>query len=458
MPTKRQRPPSFPKDFVWGAAAAAYQVEGAARADGKAPSVWDMLCRKEDAIWGGQSGDVACDHYRRYKQDVALMKRIGLQAYRLSVSWPRVIPQGAGAVNPKGLAFYDRLVDRLLAAGVTPFVTLFHWDYPYALYCRGGWLNPDSPDWFADYAGVVVKKLSDRVRHWMTLNEPVCFIDLGMRVGRHAPGDKLGWAEVLRAAHHALLAHGKAVQAIRARSRSRCRVGFAPVANICVPATDKPADIAAARRAMFGFDRRTLWVHTWWNDPIFFGRYPADGLRVFGKDAPRVATGDMKTIRQPLDFFGVNIYSGQTVRAGRDGKPQTVPLPPGHDLTAFRWPVTPSALYWGPRFLHERYRAPIYITENGMSNTDWIARDGAVHDPQRIDFTARYLRELRRAIADGVDVRGYFHWSIMDNFEWAEGFKERFGLIYVDYPTQRRVLKDSAYWYRQLIAANGANL
>lgn len=472
--------PTFPPDFVWGAAAAAYQVEGAAFEDGKGPSVWDMFTHRPGAVWQGQethwfpggsrpsspegastlpqTGDIACDHYHRYPEDVRLMALIGLRAYRLSISWPRVLPGGIGAVNPAGLDFYDRLVDTLLAAGVQPWVTLFHWDFPYALYCRGGWLNPDSPAWFAEYASLLVRRLGDRVRHWITLNEPQVFVVLGHAEGRHAPGDKLGWPEVLRTAHHALLAHGRAVQAIRAATPASCEIGFSTAARVRYPATGSPADTAAARRATFENPGRDLWSNTWFSDPIFFKQYPADALAQFGGDMPEIGPEDMDLIGQPVDFYGVNIYTGIPVRANATGAAEVVPFPAGHPRTAFHWPVTPEALYWGARFLWDHYKKPIVITENGMSNVDWVSSDGKVHDPQRIDYTGRYLETLRRAIGDGVDARGYFHWSLMDNFEWAEGFKERFGLVYVDYSTQRRILKDSAYWYRDVIATNGANL
>lgn len=449
---------TFPKGFVWGAAAASYQIEGAVNEDGRGQTIWDMMCRKPGAIWGGQSGAIACDHYHRYREDVALMKLLGLQAYRLSIAWSRILPEGTGAVNPKGVAFYDRLVDALMAAKIQPFVTLFHWDMPLALYYRGGWLNRDCIGWFADYARVVVDRLSDRVQHWITLNEPACFVVQGHLDGRHAPGDKLAWAEVLRIGHNALCAHGRAVQAIRAHAKRPPQVGYAPFGSVCMPASSRAADVRVAREEMFAIRTRSVWSHSWWNDPIFFGRYPADGLKFFGDDAPRLEPDDLRDIQQPLDFFGVNIYSGRYVRAGKDGQPEFVPPPPGQAQSALHWPVTPEALYWGPRFLYERYRLPIYITENGFSNCDWVSLDGKVHDPQRMDFTQRYLRELHRAICDGVDVRGYFHWSIMDNFEWAEGYKERFGLVYVDYATQRRIPKDSAYWYRKIIRTNGAAL
>ncbi|MBI5668330.1 MAG: beta-glucosidase [Chloroflexi bacterium] len=449
---------AFPENFVWGAAAASYQIEGAAFEDGKGWSVWDMFCRKEGAVWRGHTGDVACDHYHRYQDDVAVMKKIGLQAYRLSISWPRVLPEGRGEVNAKGLEFYDRLIDALLAAEITPYVTLFHWDYPYALYLRGGWLHPNSSDWFADYTRVIVDKLSDRVRNWMTLNEPQCFVGLGHQVGIHAPGLKLGWKDVLLAGHNALLAHGKSVQAIRAAAKTPPLVGFAPVGTVAYPISDSPADVEAARLATFSFHEKTLFSNTWFADPIFFKQYPTDGLALFGADVPEVGADDMNIIAQPLDFYGVNIYQGMPVKAGDNGLPEVVPFDVGHPMTAFRWFVTPECLYWGPRFLYERYKTPVYITENGMSNIDWVSVDGEVHDPQRIDYTTRHLRTLHRAIEDGVDVRGYFHWSILDNFEWGEGYKERFGLVFVDYPTQQRIPKDSAKWYEHVIESNGESV
>jgi beta-glucosidase len=449
----------FPANFTWGAATAAYQVEGAAYEDGKGLSVWDMLCRQPDKVWQGHSGEVACDHYHRYREDVNLIKQLGLQAYRFSISWPRVIPTGQGAVNQKGLDFYDKLVDTLLEAGIEPWITLFHWDYPYDLFCRGGWLNPDSSDWFADYARVVVEKLSDRVKHWMTLNEPQCFILLGHESGRHAPGLKLGRKEVLQAGHHALVAHGKAVQAIRAYSKSAAEteVGFAFVSNPKIPATNTAYDIEAARTAMFdaGASGGNPWSDVWWADPVIRGEYPQSGLTAFGKNAPNFTSDEMAVIGEPMDFYGVNIYRGTTVRAGNNHEAETVTLAPGYARTALNWEVTPEALYWGPKFLHERYNVPIAVCENGLSAHDWVGLDGAVHDHQRIDFLARYIANFGRAIEEGVAGRGYFHWSLLDNFEWAEGYKERFGLIYVDYQTQKRTLKDSAYWYKRLITTNG---
>lgn len=451
---------SFKKDFVWGAAAASYQIEGAWNEDGKGRSIWDMITQQKGRIWENNNGNVACDHYHRYKEDVRLMSEIGLQAYRLSVSWPRIMPQGTGAVNSAGIGFYDRLVDELLGRGVQPWVTLFHWDYPYDLFLRGGWLNPDSPRWFADYTAVVVDRLSDRVSHWITLNEPQCFIGLGYLGGehQHAPSFRLGLSETLLAAHHSLLGHGMAVQAIRATARTPSFIGWAPVGSVSYPATESPADIAAAKQATLEVYPDHFWNNTWFGDPVVLGRYPESGLRAYGAAVPDFKASDMEVIHQPIDFYGANIYSGTPIKAGSDGKPVAVPFPVGHPHTHFVWRHAPEALYWGPRFLAEHYKLPIYITENGMSNCDAVSLDGRVHDPQRIDFLQRYLLALRRAAADGVDVRGYFHWSIMDNFEWAEGYKHRFGLIHVDYQTQKRILKDSARWYREVIRSNGESL
>ncbi len=450
----------FPTDFTWGAAAASYQIEGAAQADGKGPSVWDMFCKKSGTVFQGHNGDVACDHYHRYAEDVTLMQQMGLHAYRLSISWPRVQPQGVGPVNSAGLAFYDRLVDALLSAGIEPYVTLFHWDLPLALYHRGSWLNRDSSDWFADYTRVVVDRLSDRVKNWMTFNEPSVFLQMGYQTGIHAPGDKLRFAELTRAAHNILLSHGKAVQAVRAYTKQSCRVGFAPATVGRIPHTDSLPDIEAAKNAMFGSFEKNISHNGLWLDPVFLGAYPKGLLDAFGDEAPEIRDGDMATICQPLDFFGTNIYGWDRIKAKANGKPggEPVPYPVGYPVTALGWPMTPDALYWGARFFHERYRKPIYITENGLSVRDFVSVDGKVHDPQRVDFLTRYLAALRRASEHGAEVAGYFQWSVMDNFEWAQGYRERFGLIHVDYQTQQRTVKDSGHFYAEVIRSNGANL
>lgn len=448
----------FREGFIWGAATSAYQIEGGAAVDGRAPSIWDTFCRKPGATFQGQNADTACDHYHRFADDVGLMQRIGLRAYRFSISWSRVIPEESGRVNEAGLAFYERLVDALLDSGIVPFVTLFHWDLPQWTQERGGWLNRATADWFSHLATVVTTRLSDRVSNWFTINEPQCFVKFGHGDGTNAPGLKLPLGEQVQCAHVALLAHGKAALAVRAAAKSPPSVGWAPIGRTDFPASDRPADIDAARRSMMAVAERNLWNNTWFADPVCLGHYPEDGLALFGHERPKIEAGDMEIIRQPIDFYGLNIYDGRRVRMGTGGAPEVVPFAPGHPQTAFRWFITPEALRWGPRFIYERYRVPILITENGMSGTDWVAVDGKVHDPQRIDYTARYLASLRRAVDDGTDVRGYFHWSLLDNFEWAEGFKERFGLVHIDFSTLTRTLKDSATWYRGVIESNGASL
>jgi beta-glucosidase len=449
---------SFPDGFVWGAATASYQIEGAVSEDGRGPSVWDTFCRRPGAIWNGQNGDVACDHYHRHAEDVAIMKEIGLKGYRFSICWPRVLPSGTGAVNQKGLGFYDKLVDELLDADVQPWPTLFHWDFPQALFERGGWLNRDSADWFADYVRVVVDRLSDRVCNWFTLNEPQCFIGFGHRDGINAPGLKLSRAEVLLAGHHALLAHGKGVQVIRSASKRECRIGYAPVGWSKIPACDSPEDVDAARKVTFAVTDDEPIVNTWWMDPVYFGTYPEDGLALYGQDAPSVGPADMETISQPLDFQAFNTYNGILVRSGAGGASECVPHPTGYAMTFFYGAVTPEALYWTPKFMYERYKLPVVMSENGMSNADWLSVDGKVHDPQRIDYLQRYLLAFERAADEGVEVAGYFLWSLLDNFEWSHGYKQRFGIVYVDFPTGQRTLKDSAFWYRDVIASNGGAL
>ncbi len=446
---------SFPADFVWGAASASYQIEGGWQDDGKGLSVWDVFSHQPGKITNGDTGDVACDHYHRYAEDVALMQALGLGAYRFSIAWPRVIPAGVGAVNPAGLDFYDRLVDVLLAAKIKPYATLFHWDFPYALHRRGGWKTREVVEWFENYTRVVVERLGDRVACWMPLNEPAVFLNMGYREGFHAPGLKVSNQDFLYMMHHMFLAHGTAVQTIRATAKNDPLVGTANVAGNLYPVSDDPADVAAARTAMFNASH--LWNHGWWSDPMLLGKYPED-RSVFDNVEIPVEAGDMAIIQQPLDILGVNVYNGYAFRAGADGLPEPAPHPVGGPRTYTDWAVTPTVLYWTPQFLHERYKLPILITENGLSLPDWVALDGQVYDPGRIDFLQRYLREYRRAAEAGVPLHGYMQWSLTDNFEWAHGMKHRFGLIYVDYQTQKRTPKDSAYWYRDVIASNGANL
>ena len=449
----------FSKDFLWGVATASYQIEGAAAEDGKGPSVWDTFCKEEGRIANGQSGDIACDHYHLYEQDVKLMAELGVKAYRFSVSWARILPNGTGEVNRKGVDFYNNLIDALLKYNILPLMTLFHWDYPYALEQRGGWLNPDSPHWFAEYAAVCAREFGDRVQHFITFNEPQCFIGIGYGGGRHAPGKRLHNRDLVKMAHHVMLAHGLAACALR-KYAPGCKVGYAPTEGAAIPVTDSPADVAAARRKYFDVDpNHWTWSVSWWSDPVMLGRYPEEtaAFAALKQYLPDTYEADLKTICQPLDFYGQNIYHGALFRAGENGY-EWVQNPVNTARTAMNWPVMPEALYWGPKFLYERYHKPILITENGMADLDRVALDGEVHDPNRIDYLHRYLRAYRRAAEDGVELMGYTLWSFMDNFEWAEGFDKRFGLVYVDYETQQRIPKDSFYWYRDTIKTNGEAL
>jgi beta-glucosidase len=445
---------NFPKDFVWGASSSSYQIEGAAYEDNKGLSVWDVFCERDGVIKGNHTGEVACDHYHLYKQDVKLMKEIGLKAYRFSITWPRVIPNGIGPINSKGLDFYDRLVDELLSNDIIPYVTLFHWDYPNELYKIGGLLNSDSPKWFAEYVKVVVERLSDRVNHWLTLNEPKWFVYLGHYTGENAPGLKLDLNLVFLAMHNALLSHGMGVRAIRNYSKQPCEVGFAPDPTIYIPYTNSKEDIEAAKKHMFSVT--DLFSNGLWSDPIYFGKYSDEVFDVYGKYMPNIKQDDLKIISQPLDFFGLNHYSAERIQADSNGNPTVVPPPLGAPKSSLDWDVTPESLYWGPKFFYERYKLPIIITENGMSNLDWVSLDGAVHDTQRIDYLHRYLIECKRAMNEGVAIKGHFAWSVTDNFEWVGGYDKRFGLIYVDFETQKRTIKDSGYWYRKVIESNGS--
>lgn len=443
---------AFQKDFIWGAATAAYQIEGGWRADGKGLSVWDMFSHQPGATFEGHTGDEACDHYHLFREDVRLMAALGVKNYRFSISWPRIFPDGTGAVNERGAAFYDQLIDCLLENGIRPFVTLFHWDYPLALERRGGWRNPDSPKWFANYAAFCASRYGARVKDFITFNEPQCFIGLGYGSGVHAPGLRYPVPELIPMAHRVLQAHGLAARAIRELADG-ARVSYAPCGDARIPLTSAKEDVDAARESYFSAASFPFSV-SWWSDPVVLGRYPEDGLRLFEKYLPDGYEKDMPQICQPLDYYCQNIYNGQLVRASENG-PEQVLWPRGTPRTCMGWFVAPDALYWGPRFLCERYRQPLVITENGMSNADTVSLDGAVHDPQRVDYLHRYLLALGRAAADGANVMGYFQWSLLDNFEWAEGYHQRFGMVYVDYETRKRIPKDSARWYAEVARSNG---
>lgn len=447
----------FAKDFVWGAATSSYQIEGTGRDSGKGQNIWDVFTKEPGRVYEGHTGDIACDHYHRFREDVAYMKELGLKGYRFSIDWSRVLPEGTGKVNEKGIDFYNALIDELLEQGIEPYITLYHWELPYEIYKRGGWMNPEIVEWFGQYARLVAERFSDRVKYFFTLNEPQCFVGLGFLQGCHAPGVKAPLRDTFEMAHNALKAHGRAVQMLRAYGKQNVQIGYAPTSGMCYPEKETSKDIEAARKALFALPddlSNWTWNVSWWSDPVILGKYPEEGMKKYEKYLPVITDEDMKLISQPIDFYGQNIYNGRCIRMGTDGRPEEVRRPAGFPKTATNWPVTPEALYWGPKFLYERYRKPIYITENGMACHDTVSQDGKVHDPNRIDFLARYLKNLKRA-AEEIDIRGYFQWSLMDNFEWDKGYAERFGIIYVDFETQERIWKDSAYWYRDLIRRNG---
>ncbi|MDD6312160.1 MAG: GH1 family beta-glucosidase [Firmicutes bacterium] len=448
----------FKNDFLWGTATASYQIEGAAHEGGRGKSVWDIYC-EEGRARDGATGDVACDHYHRWREDVGILSDLGGNAYRFSISWSRIIPEGTGRVNPEGIKFYSDLIDALLEKGITPFITLYHWDLPYALAIRGGWRNPESPAWFEEYTRLVAKSFGDRVKNFFTFNEPQCFIGYGYRFGYQAPGLCLSDIETLPMAHNVLKAHGRAVSALK-EIIPDCRVGFAPTGTPSLPATEKPEDIEAARSRYFSIEPNNWsWSVVFWSDPVLLGHYPEDDpeFKKIAHNLPADYEKDLPLISTPTDYYGQNIYQGAVCRKGANGI-ESVPRPQGASKTGADWAITPEALYWSPKFLYERYKLPIIITENGMSCHDTVSLDGKVHDPNRIDFLHRYLRNLKRAADENIPIDGYMLWSILDNFEWQSGYNERFGIVYVDYSTGERIKKDSFEWYRCVIAQNGANL
>lgn len=439
---------SFRNDFVWGAATAAFQIEGAWNEDGKSPSIWDTFCEQPGKIEDKSDGTVACDHYHRYKEDVKLMSELGLKAYRFSIAWARIIPDGTGKINEKGLEFYSNLVDELLKYNITPYVTLYHWDLPYSLYLKGGWLNSESPVWFEEFTRAVAKKLGDRVKNYITFNEPSVFMGCGCFLGEHAPGLKLGTRDLLHMGHNIHLAHGRAVKVLRELVPD-CNVGITLATMPAIPVS--PKDEQTAYDQYFSCPSEAFfWQDSYWADPIVFGKYPEELLKSCADIFPAFTDEDMKLISQPIDFLGQNIYQARYVGEYKRA--------PGTPHTEIGWDTFDSALEWGVKHFYRRWKLPIYITENGLSCHDWISLDGKVHDPNRIDFLHRYLRGLKNAAESGCDVRGYFQWSLMDNFEWAKGYNPRFGMIFCDYTSQKRIPKDSAYWYKEVIETNGENL
>lgn len=451
--------PQFPASFRFGAATAAYQIEGAWNEDGKGPSIWDVFAHRRGKIRHGHTGDVACDSYHLFPGDVALMQRLALDAYRFSISWPRVLPQGKGAVNPLGLDYYSRLVDALLEAGIEPFVTLYHWDTPQSLYEEyGGFANRITADYFADYCEVVVNHLGDRVRHWITLNEPWVRASHGYILGRHAPGRRNPWA-YMRVVHHQLLAHGKAVQRIKAL-RPQAQVGITLSLTPLFPRSDSRRDREAT-------DLADQLVNKLFLDAVFHGSYPEPLWHKLRWFRPPVAADDMVTIARPLDFLGVNNYTRDTVfyawyvpllrtRSAVARVPEREFVRKGTQYTSMGWEVYPPGIYEVLTRLQREYgNPPVYVTENGAAFTDRV-ENGRVHDPLRREFLEQYLTQVARAVDAGADVRGYFVWSLLDNFEWAEGYSKRFGIVYVNHRTQARIIKESGFWYRDLIGNQAA--
>ncbi|HEY0161931.1 MAG TPA: GH1 family beta-glucosidase [Edaphobacter sp.] len=444
-------PRHFPTGFLWGSATASYQVEGAVKEDGRGPSIWDTFSHTPGKTNNGDTGDVADDHYHRYKEDVQIMKALGLKTYRFSIAWPRIFPQGTGTPNPKGLDFYSRLVDELLSNGIQPYCTLFHWDLPQALEDKGGWQSRDTSEAFADYAGYVAQHLSDRVKHFMTLNEMRSFVDIGYRDGRHAPGLTLSPAKVNQVRHHAVFAHGLGVQAIRAHAKAGTKVGLAENAETCVPVIETPEHIAAAAKAY----RET---NAGYLTAIMEGRYTDAYLAHAGADAPKFTPEEMTAIGSPIDFVGLNIYAPHYVRADDSAAGfASVPMPSSFPHMMSSWLNTgPEALYWGPKLASQLWGiGELYITENGASAADTLTPDGQIYDIDRVMYLRNYLTQLHRAVSEGVPVRGYFCWSLMDNYEWADGYSYRFGIHYVDFKTQKRTPKLSAHFYREVISRNG---
>ena len=445
----------FPDDFVWGTATSAYQIEGSPTADGAGRSIWHRFSHTPGNTWLDQTGDVACDHYRRYKDDVAIMAELGANAYRFSIAWARIFPAGTGAVNKKGIDFYSRLVDALLERGIKPNATLYHWDLPEALDDRGGWLNRDIAGWFSDYATTMFDALGDRVEMWSTLNEPWVVTDGGYLSGVLAPGHS-NLFEAPIAAHNLLRAHGLAVERFRfSKAAKRGKIGITVNLEPKYPASDSPEDLAAVRRADAYMNRQYL-------DPVFLGRYPEEMREIFGEAWPEWSDEDMRLIKQPIDFLGVNYY---TRRVERD-YPENLPLrtkhvpQPQHIETDTKWEVFPEALTKILLWATERYGKPaIYITENGAAFYDPPHTiDGRVEDPLRVEYFRQHLRAAHEAMKKGANLRGYYAWSLLDNYEWAHGYSKRFGIVHVDYSTQQRTIKSSGRYYAEVIRTKGASL
>jgi beta-glucosidase len=439
----------FPQDFIWGAATASYQIEGAHKEDGRGLSVWDVFSHQSGNVYKDETGDVACDHYHKYKEDVALMKKMGLKNYRFSISWPRILPQGEGEINRKGIEFYSRLVDELLAAGIEPFVTLFHWDLPQAIQEKyDGWGSRRTAELFADYTRIVVRELGDRVKKWATLNEVQCFTLMAHDCDKHAPGGLKCKADSNQTVHNALLGHGMALKVIR-EEYPQAQVGIVENLLSPWPYYNLDEDIEAARKAWGEMNGQRLL-------PLFTGKYEEEAFKRHAGPIPRVEQGDMELISQPMDFIAYNYYNHPPVRAAEnEAGYEVVPMPPAYPRTDMDWPITPDALYWTLLFTKENFGAiPIYIAENGMAAPDRVEEDGSIQDTDRVEFLRIHLRMCHKALSQGVNLKGYYVWSFMDNFEWAFGYSKRFGMVRVDYDTQKRTVKESGYYYSRVMKEN----
>jgi beta-glucosidase len=440
----------FPSNFLWGAATASYQVEGAVHEGGRGPSIWDTFSHAQGKTFNGDTGDVADDFYHLFSNDIRLMRDLGLKTFRFSIAWTRVFPTGSGQPNRAGIDFYNRLVDALLAADIQPYCTLYHWDLPQALQDIGGWENPDIPQIFADYAGFTAGFLSDRVRHFMTMNEMRSFVELGYGQGTHAPGFKLGAKRLAQLSHYVVLAHGLAVQSIRAHTKPGTQVGIADNVQAATPVVETPDHIQAARRAIREQNAMFLTV-------LEEGRYTDMYLKDLGENAPSFTAEEMAIIKSPLDFVGLNIYQPTYVRADDSERGYALVNPPisfPHMYSSWLY-VGPEVLYWAPKLVSEIWKIKsLYITENGASSADQLAPDGHVYDSDRVMYLRNYLTELHRAVAEGVPIKGYFLWSLLDNYEWADGYAKRFGIVYVDFSTQKRTPKLSAAFYEEVVREN----
>jgi beta-glucosidase len=441
----------FPRDFVWGTATSSYQIEGAVNEDGRTPSIWDTFSKTEGKTYKGHTGDVACDHYHRYKEDVEILKEIGVKAYRFSIAWPRIFPE-EGKYNPKGMDFYKKLIDELQKRDIVPAATIYHWDLPQWAYDKGGgWLNRESIKWYVEYATKLFEELGDAIPLWITHNEPWCSSILSYGIGEHAPGHK-NYREALIAAHHILLSHGEAVKAFREMNIKGSKIGITLNLTPAYPASEKEEDKLAAQYAD-GFANR------WFLDPIFKGNYPEDMMELYSKiigEFDFIKEGDLETISVPIDFLGVNYYTRSIVKYDEDSMLKAENVPGPGKRTEMGWEISPESLYDLLKRLDREYtKLPMYITENGAAFKDEVTEDGRVHDDERIEYIKEHLKAAAKFIGEGGNLKGYFVWSLMDNFEWAHGYSKRFGIVYVDYTTQKRILKDSALWYKEVILDDG---